>query len=273
MKSNIIAFAGKAQGGKNTLSNFLHGCQMKAYSVIDEFFIDNDGNLIIQKNNDAGEKELGKLDVTRNDFSFGEWASVSMWPLVKNYAFATELKEMGINLFNIPRYCAYGTDEQKNEKMPHLLWENMPGVITEKDMEYMEHDNKILSLYNIRDLRLYFHESGSMSAREWMQFFGTEIGRKMYSDVWTNRTLKNIENEEPQLAIISDCRFENECLAIKSVGGKIIKLTRNEDSKAKHLSENAFGDFTDFDAIIDNKNMNVEESTKELLSILSSWNL
>jgi hypothetical protein len=271
MKSRILAFAGKAQSGKNTLSNFLHGCQMQAYSTIDGFTIDTDGNLIIEQKNANGEKEFGRLDVTRSDFEFGEWACKNMWPLVKNYSFATELKELGINLFNIPREYVYGTDIQKNKKIPHLYWENMPGVIIDEGLYQDAISNAHGAGIKEAFEGLYFHKSGSMTGREWLQFFGTEICRKMYGSIWTDRTLKNIENEQPQLAIISDCRFENECIAIKEAGGFIIKLNRNEDVETSHISENGFGSFTDFDAIINNKNMPISQTTEELLTILRSW--
>lgn len=267
MKTRILAFAGKAQSGKNTLSNFLHGCQMKAYSLVENFYITESGALLIE---DA-DKNVGELDVTRSDFEFGEWAARSMWPLVKNYAFATELKELGINLFGIPREYVYGTDAQKNKKIPHLFWENMPGVVFNEAL-YNEAINNVHG-QGVKEVfeSLYFHKSGSMTGREWLQFFGTEICRKMYSDIWTNRTLTNIQNEEPQLAIISDCRFDNECIAIKNAGGNIIQLTRNDTNISHHASENGIAKFTEFDAVLDNANMTIEESTKELLSILDSW--
>lgn len=243
--TKIIAFAGRKQSGKNTCSNFLHGLQLKSFNVIDEFYILNDGKLIIENKDDSGQSSKGVLDITRTDMEFAEWAMEDMWPIVKNYAFADTLKEIGIKLFNIPRELAYGSDEDKNVIMEHLRWENMPGVINRK--------------------------SGPMSIREWLQFFGTEICRKMYDQVWVSNTLKTILNEEPKLAIISDCRFINECEAIKNAGGKVIYLKRGLASVDGHISENELDGYSNFDYVIDNNNASLEDTFKEVLSAIDSW--
>lgn len=269
----ILAFCGVAQSGKNTLSNFLHGCQLKSYGVIHNFKLLNSGDLIAETKDEDGKVREGKIDVTRTDFDFASWAIDNMWPLVKNYSFAGYLKEIGISLFGIPREYAYGTDEQKRIPLDHLRWENMPGVITPSDIKGLEFDGKSLNEYNLKDLRLVYHEPGPMSTREWLQFFGTEVARKMYDQVWVNRTLTDIKNEESQLAIISDCRFLNECEGISNAGGKIIKLTRglNSERRMSHASENDFEKFTKFDAVLDNANMSIEESCVELMKILNTW--
>lgn len=254
----ILAFCGVAQSGKNTLSNFLHGCQLKSYGVIHDFKILNSGDLITVIKDENNRTTEGKLDITRTDFEFASWAVENMWPLVKNYAFATHLKEIGINLFNIPREYAYGNNELKNIKLDHLRWENMPGITTIKEF----------SCYG-----LDYHEPGPMSTREWLQFFGTEVTRRMYDGVWVDRTLKDIKNEDSMLSIITDCRFLNECEAIHKDGGKIIKLTRglNSNNRMNHASENDFEKFTSFDAVLDNANMTLEESFIELLKIINEW--
>ena len=55
-----------------------------------------------------------------------------MWPYVKLYSFADELKRICVELFNIPYECVYGTDEQKNQPQEHLLWDNMPKTFSSK---------------------------------------------------------------------------------------------------------------------------------------------
>lgn len=247
--SNIIAFCGKKSAGKNCCSNFLHGYQLKSYNIIEDFGIREDtGGLVIKAkslNEDADEQVTeGEIDITRDDLEFGEWAAYNMWPFIKNYSFATELKAIATGLFDIPRECVYGSDEQKNTIMPHLLWENMPKKAPKK--------------------------SGPMTAREFMQHFGSEIMRSIYDNIWINRTLKNIKTENPQLAIISDCRFANEAIALKNEGAKLVYLTRTIGNDG-HISENGFGDFNDFDTIIDNKNMTIEETHRELIQAIDSW--
>lgn len=252
--TNIIVFCGKKGSGKNTCSNFLHGYQMRAYNIVEDFAIRNDtGGLIVNTKTlgENGEEEIvsGEVDVTRDDMEFADWAVYNMWPFIKNYSFAKELKDICMGLFGLTREQVYGTDEQKNTIIEHLRWENMPGLRDEPKRKKW---------------------SGPMTAREFMQFFGTEIMRKMYEPIWTERTIKNIKTENPQISVVSDCRFKNEALAMKEQKAKLIYLTRsiNQDS---HASENGFEDFDDFDAVIDNKNMTIEETTIELMKVINSW--
>ena len=88
MKSRILAFAGSKQSGKSTCANFLHGYQLRAQGIIDNFAITEDGQLIIDTDtiNADGKEEKGKgvLEVNRSDLEFAEWAVYSMWPYIKN---------------------------------------------------------------------------------------------------------------------------------------------------------------------------------------------
>ena len=83
MKSRILAFAGSKQSGKNTCTNFLHGYQLRAQRVVDDFAITDDGSLVIGTKiiNADGEAETGKaiLDVSRTDAEFSEWASYNIY--------------------------------------------------------------------------------------------------------------------------------------------------------------------------------------------------
>jgi hypothetical protein len=266
----ILAFAGNKQSGKNTCSNYLHGFQLKCFNAISNFYILQDGSLIIE----GGDAQKGILDVTRKDHEFSEWASNEMWPLVKNYAFADDLKEIGITLFNIPREIAYGTDEQKKMKLEHLRWENMPGVtthLTPQDPIDSVVAGRLGFYYEKVLSGVIYHEPGPMSTREWLQFFGTEVCRKMYDNVWCERTINKIKAEDSQLAIVSDCRFINECDAIKAAGGKIIHLTRKVEDTDSHASENSLLFYEWFDTVIDNQNMTVEETCHAVLDALDSW--
>lgn len=230
----VIGFLGRKQSGKNTCSNIIHGYELLRQGMIHDFKIDN-GKLIILTENATGETGWGEFDVTRKDENFVTWADMNMWPFVKNYAFADELKRMSIKLFDIPYECVYGTDEQKNQIQEHLLWENMPGVICYPN--YIECGNATHSDIDPNKIGLTIHESGPMTAREFMQFFGSEIMRKMYGPVWINKTLRQISREQSAIAIISDVRFPNEAEAIKKAGGIIVKLHRKQKTKDLHQSE------------------------------------
>ena len=245
--TKILAFAGKKQAGKNTLCNFLHGYHLKSFNIIDGFEITDKGKLIIDTlvSDEKGDvkQSKGMIDVERTDVEFAMWAMNNLWPFVKHYAFASPLKDIAIGLFNIPRENIYGTNEEKNA-LSQYKWEDMPTKVKGK--------------------------SGPMTYREFMQYFGTNICRKIYSEVWTSRTLADIKAEESLYAIISDARFPNEIEAVQAAGGKVIKLTGGIEGDS-HDSETALDEYSNYDAIIDTANETIHESCQNLISILDEW--
>jgi hypothetical protein len=104
-----------------------------------------------------------------------------------------------------------------------------------------------------------------------MQYVGTDIFRKMDTDVWVKSTINKILKEGPELAIITDCRFPNEVEAIKNIGGKVLRLTRSP-FLSDHISETVLDkesyDWNNFDYIINNDNHNLYDQFSELKTIL-----
>ena len=252
MNTRILAFAGAKQAGKSTCCNFLHGYQLRAQEVVQDFFIDNQGKLAVKTEIllPEGKKEVGDtyIDLNRKDAEFIEWAIYHMWPFVKKYSFADSLKDISVGLFGLTNEQVYGTEAYKMQQVPHLRWENMPG---------RSKNNR--------------KKSGPMTVREFLQYFGTNICRKMYEPIWIDRCIKNIQEEESLLAIIDDCRFGNEIKAIQEAGGKVIALTRRpyEDS---HASEQIIKENPDaFDAIIDNEDMDIKDLCVEVIKQLNEW--
>ena len=247
--TKIVALCGKKQSGKTTLSNYLHGHEMKRHDVIEKFFISPIVELVVNctfhDENGKEFEEMGVLDLQQKNDEFYQYASRRIWPLIRCYNFADSLKEICTMLFNIPPECVYGSDEQKNAIQEHLRWENMPGM-----------DKTI----------------GAMTSREFMQFFGTEIMRKMYEPIWLENCFKRIEEDKPDIAIIADCRFMNEVKAVQQRNGKVIRLTRNPYS-SNHASEVDADKYDGFDGTVDNQQMTIEESCKEFLSILVNLNV
>ena len=221
----ILGISGRKQAGKNTTANILHGVVLKRLNNIEDWNIGASGELLVQT-----EGGWGEFDVTRQDRAFSEYAEYNMWPFVKLYSFADELKRICVELFNIPYECVFGTDEQKNQVQEHLLWENIPGVTTNE---------------------------GPMTAREFMQFFGTDVCRKMYEPIWVDSCIRKIQAEQSELAIIADVRFPNEAKAIERVGGGLLRLTRNiyDDD---HSSEVALDDYP-FTNCINNKDNSIDD--------------
>ena len=239
----IIGISGRKQAGKNTASNILHGIALKDNKLIKDWNVGPDGGLMILTEDGQGEEGWGEFDITRKDKQFIQYAEHSMWPHVKLYSFADSLKWICTELFDIPQECVWGTDEQKNQLQEHLLWENMPKAINSTLMK------KIIKAPDAK--RSYDWREGPMTAREFMQFFGTDVMRKIYGSVWVNSTIKKITREQSELAIIADVRFPNEAKAVENAGGVVVRLTR-EVSDDNHDSEVALDKYP-FKHFIDNK--------------------
>lgn len=228
--TKIIGFAGKKQSGKGTSANILHGIVLAQKGMVSDWNIDGNGKLYIETKNANGETGWGEFDVTRKDPDFVQWAEYNMWPYVKIYSFADALKWIAVDLFNIPKELAFGNDAQKNTIVPHLLWENMPGLRDEPKRKKW---------------------SGPMTVREFLQYFGTNVCRKIYEPIWTRYTINKIQQEGTELAIVADVRFPNEVEAITDAGGSVYKLTRTISSD-NHASETALDNYEKFTKVINN---------------------
>jgi hypothetical protein len=185
----------------------------------------------------AGRKQSGKT--TSAEFVSNIFTS-SMTKKVNIYNFADPLKnDICINILGLTRNQCYGTDEHKNE-LVDCYW-----------------DGK------------------QLSAREVMQLVGTDIFRKLQTNVWASATLTKIQNDfnfyNIDLALIADCRFPNEVEAVKNAGGVVIKLNRNIYN-SNHDSEIALDPenypSSNFDLVIDNQNLNIGEQNSLIHSFL-----
>jgi len=257
----ILGISGKKQAGKTTIANIIHGEILINNEMIRDYNIDEGGKLIIKTTNAKGIEGWGEFDIERKDEEFIQYAHYNMWPFVKAYNFADSLKDMCINLFGFTYEQVYGTNDQKNQTLEHIRWEDMPRFQNMKLMKKMPIDAK--KSWNWRE--------GEMTAREFMQFFGTDIMRKIYDNVWTNACINKITKEGSDLAIIADVRFPNEVEAIKKAGGKVLRLERNvhEDD---HDSETALDvdnyDHSNFWHVFDNRDVGIAETITEVRSLL-----
>jgi hypothetical protein len=209
---------------------------------------------------------------------------------IKIYSFADKLKQFCIECLGLSYDQCYGSDEQKNS-LTNLYWENMPGVLTPSNAYSLFKliwdcktckDNPIwISPFDTVDNKcpilenygIIYHKDGQMTAREVLQFFGTQICRRMYSNIWVDACLRQIKTDNVDLALISDLRFPNEFKAIKDNGGIIIRLTRNICKVDLHESELALDkncfDWKQFDYIIDNQDMTEEEKNSKIAELLN----
>lgn len=266
--TQIICMAGSKESGKTTAANFLHGHLLKLNEVIKEYEITKAGELKVNTHymKDGEVKEdMGVLDLSRKDDLYVQYADQMIWPFVKMYNFADALKELCITMFDISHEQAYGSYKNSLTK---LKWENMPGVMTPGQAEnLLDQDGQSISEKDLYDLGILVHKPGFMTAREVLQFVGTEIFRRMYQPVWVNLLINKIKADSPLVAVIADCRFDNEAQAVKEEGGTIVRLTRRP-TRDNHASEDGFKDFSDFDMILDNENLDIKSANQRLLDFL-----
>jgi hypothetical protein len=156
---------------------------------------------------------------------------------VKLYAFADRLKkDICIDILGLSENQCYGSDDQKNTTT-NINWNGK-----------------------------------KLTAREVMEIVGTDIFRALKVDVWTSSTINLINREKPDIAIITDVRFPDEVDAIKNIGGKVVRLTRNPFN-ADNFIENSLDpdkyDWSNFDHVIDNSNLTKEQKDNILYNIFA----
>lgn len=239
----IIGISGRKQSGKNTVANIINGELLKDKALISDYKINNEGQLVIKTTDSSGYEGWGILDVTRKDEEFQQYADKNIWPYVKIYHFADYLKSIAINLFGLDASKVYGNDNDKNTTTD-FSWNKMPA------------SNK---------------KCGKLTIREFLQYFGTKLVRRIKDNAWVESTINIINNENSELALIPDVRFPNEVLAIKENGGIVIRLTRNiYDDKHEcesALDEDVF-DWSNFNEVIDNSNASIEELRESVQKLM-----
>jgi len=113
-----------------------------------------------------------------------------------------------------------------------------------------------------------------MTSREFLQYFGTDIMRKIKDTVWVDYTIKKIRQDDSTIALIPDVRFPNEVKAIQQVGGVVMRLTRDPHCSdhpcETALDENQYN-WSKFDYILHNDKSNLEGLTTELQQLSWSW--
>jgi len=235
--SAICCLSGKKRSGKNTAANYIMGKYLVKTNQISDFTITNDGLLKC------------KLKLNGNS----EWITIEEWEFdslefrgIKRYSFADPLKEFCMDVFGLTYEQCYGTEEEKNSRT-NIRWSDVPG--------YTENEGTCVTEFD-----------PFMTARELLQYFGTNVVRKMYSDAWVEATMAKINRDSPELAMITDARFPNEIDGIMNAGGTTIRLLRNVAGKDDHPSEIALDDFPceRYSFVIDNRTQTIDEQCKSL---------
>lgn len=133
---------------------------------------------------------------------------------VEIQSFATALKRGTSEFFGIPYKELIGTDEEKN-KPTYIKWNQL-------QLKFVEKYGKKLTDYVTR--------------RELLQLMGTDVMREgFYPEIWVDRVFKGENNND--IIIIDDGRFENEIRACLDVGGISILIKRHTGFVDNHPSE------------------------------------
>ena len=244
--TKIIGISGKKQSGKTTVGNFLFGCAMMSNDLVEYAEINSNGELIVPYEDVSGETKPCVFPVDSFHPSMVSYMQENVWGDLKIYNFADNLKRLCVDILGLTERQCYGTDEEKNTKT-NFDWSNMVYYGTRKS-------------------------SAKMTAREVMQYVGTDFFRTIYPQVWVDSTIRKITKETPKLAVVVDCRFENEVKGIQEAGGKVIRLTRNiYGDSDQHPSETALDSYKEFDFVLENQDMNISQQNELIYNQLAEW--
>lgn len=260
MNQKILVLAGAKQSGKSSAANFIVGYTLTQLgrqgfnSCPTKFGINQKGQLLVNTTTPNGE-DVGILDLNSNDDQFLDWAQQIMWPHVKTFAFADRLKQIAIGVFGLSYHQVYGTDDDKNTltqikwgKMAKFLPPRVAGVL-KKQGKYEEY----------------------MTAREFLQYFGTNVCRHLYPQCWAESTLTEVVNTPTDLAIITDGRFYDEVEYSKNVGAKIIRLLRKPHEDL-HESEQGLKNVPeDWYSLIIPEDATLQEMNSQILNAMYDW--
>lgn len=138
----------------------------------------------------------------------------------KKLSFASKLKDAVAVIFGWDRSKLEGISKEDRE------WREIPDPYWSKILGY------------------------NITPRTALRYIGTDMFREFNSNIWLDSCFKDIDLE--QNYVITDCRFPNEADRIKSMGGILIKIKRNNIiSNSEHASEKHI-DSIDVNYVINN---------------------
>lgn len=260
MDQKILLLSGSKQAGKDTSCNFIHGHVMLSQGVINEFYIDDGGKLVTNTAfyDEGGtlQQGMGVLDLDNPSELFQAYASSQVWPHVKAYSFADSLKDICMRLFGLTYEQCYGTNDDKNT-LTSVKWNDISFALPPRTVGQIKRAGKI---------------DDFLTARDFLQQFGTNICRKINPNCWVNDCFSQIIEEGVPLAIIRDARFPEEIETGWKHNAKVIRFNRNPN-KDTHESEVALNKWKPgkFDFYLDNANMNIEEQNNAVKDKMIEW--
>ena len=259
--TRLIGFVGRAQSGKMTSCSYLAGLSWQLLGLVNEFFV-NDQGLLVVKDLKGNKFPRGKhLDVLNwnNDEEINsilEVVSPHPMNIVQKVAFADPMKQVTHLTFGIEPELLWGDDKAKGTETQYTA-NDFIKLIGAAKFPYKE-----------------MNGNDKLTVRQILCLFGTDVCRRINENIWVDRTVENIyriiEQWRPALIVVEDVRHENEIKAIQDMGGICIGLTRKPRSSAgtKHSTEQSKKYFNLCDFVVDNADMDINS---QCLAIWEVW--
>lgn len=242
----IIGFSGKKQSGKDSQTNFIVGNFLDVHELIKNFNITEDGKLFVE----TWDENMGVFDLDDQNPKMQQFLNTEVYPFVRPFSFASPLKQLVIDFLGLDPSSCYGSNEDK-EKPTQYTWK------------------QIGKLFNDPDL---IKKSGHPSSRDLQKYIGNRVRHTLNENHWLDRAIEGIIKYKSELSIVRDVRFPNEVKAIQKAGGVVIRLTRDIYPDDQDESETALNpenfDWSQFDYVFDNSNLDLADSLTELYKIL-----
>lgn len=201
---NIIVLCGSKQSGKTTAATAIYGYHLVQQGVIPNANFDAAGRMSIVFNQE--KKEGIYFDIDSNDPDFLAYKSTYVNSHINHVGFADELKRTASKLFDLDYNKLIGTNDEKNE-LTHIRWADMNKLLPKKKQK---------------------NSNEFMTNREFLEVFGTDICRTIMNNCHVNAAYKNLQTLNPDIGLITDCRFENEFVFFENIKNAIlIRLLRN----------------------------------------------
>jgi hypothetical protein len=231
----IIPVSGKKGSGKNTFVNQLVAAKLNALQMGGDqrtYTVNALGRLEEHSGESVREMDLAN---GRPDWHFLCTEGIRL------LSFADPLKRFCIDVLGLHYEQCYGTDDEKNT-YTKLSWINAPN---EGWWKAAPGDPNEL-----------------MTAREVMQWFGTDVMRAWEPNIWVDACVRTALTCEEPLVLLSDCRFPNEVdcwaevadeAAAQHIMIRTVRLLRAPYADTdQHESETALDDYPleNFSAVV-----------------------
>lgn len=160
-------------------------------------------------------------------------------------SFAGPLKRVCVQFLN----CAGIEEDQREEEREFLiLHKNLSkaagelGIHPSLFYEFQERFFDVFSPYLIVMDDTY--SKYNVSYRKILQLFGTDVCRYFKDYLWIEMAEKKMQDciDLGKNVVITDVRFDNEAEAIKSLGGKVLRVVRDGCKEDGHSSERGVND-------------------------------